>query len=1454
MPWKWNISAIEALKYADNVVDLMEKKLAVYPEDTREILGIASCIGNIFEMETLEAASGKSLTELLPLLAAPMIDDVITLKDTAAFTHDRLQEAAYRLLDENRITEIHYAIGNYLYRTFYDADSSDKYLFRIVDHLNAAIGIVADVTERKNLIEVNLKAGKRALNSVAYKSALHYISIGIGLLPEDCFESMYDVAFALHLEFAEVTHLNGDTEKAISITDELFKHAIERYDITLVYIKKIIYLSFKGKYPEAVKNGQKCYRLYNSHLTKSYFQFIISYYKIKYFLKHNSEEDILNLPVMKDRDELLFAEFSYSLGLPVYAYSKIMLANAVMSQINFSEVSIYHPFYYHGLALVMVKMKNYSDAYFLGSLSIQLMRKLNSIKTKGSVLFTINIGQFHWNVHLNKIIPSLEEVYLSYFDTGDIIWSPWGALYLIFYKFFTGIFLKDINIECEKYYNFIKQKPDVHFSINMIMQVTKNLKGVTSSYLNWDDENFSEDKVKEDTETVYTVKSVKYIYFVLKEFTSIIFNQYNDGFTLSMSSHKYIEEKQSNLIVYPLHIFMYTISITKQYSNNSNSIKQSHRRLCKRHIKQMHLWAKNCPDNFLQFYLLMQAEYSRITGNMRKDETGRKLSAEELYDRAIETSRLYEYINFEAIANELAGEYYLEKKSLPAGYAYITESCRLFEKWGAEAKCRQLRERYPQLFSPAGNFNQSINNVDVMSILKVSQSISGEIEFDSLLKTITRLVMENAGADKGALILPEHGRLAVKALMRAGHEADIFSGVFIDNKADLPGSLIRYVERTGETYITGNSAAPDFSSDRYLAAKKPGSVLCAPVLNQGKLIGILYLENSLVRDVFTKERVEVLNLLVSQTAISLENAALYADLENRVDKRTKELNNAVAKLHELDQAKSTFFSNISHELRTPLTLIIGPVESALIKGGSNNKELSFLNGVHSNASRLLQLINNLLDFTKIEEGRMNLYRIEEDISKLLNLYVANVRSGAESMGLSISFENCAADTAASIDCSLFENAVYNLISNAIKFTPHGGKIIVRLNGNETEVFIDVIDTGIGIPADKHSDIFERFTQLDVSSTRKYQGTGIGLSLTKQIALLHGGDVLVDSSEGEGSNFTLVIPRREKGDANVSDKTGSVLSNHIGTENSPVAAEYSTPVSPEIWKTLTVQDKSKKNTSEPGNGNDLKLLLVEDNSDMLEFLRDILSSHYNLFTAGTGREAIDYLESAGELPDIIVSDIMMPGMDGIEFLEYVRKQQKYDGIPVIFLSARADIETRLSGFDTGAADYIVKPFNGRELLARIKAHLDMKSLRDRLERANESLYAELKAAQSGAGNSNKLKSPVSEESEEKVLRVVEFIRQNFTSDLSREGMAAAVDLSADYLSRVFNKVTGKRIDEYISELRVEEAKKRLKETDRTVTAIAFDVGFDNIRTFNKAFAASAGMTPTEWRILQRGELL
>jgi signal transduction histidine kinase/DNA-binding response OmpR family regulator len=555
-------------------------------------------------------------------------------------------------------------------------------------------------------------------------------------------------------------------------------------------------------------------------------------------------------------------------------------------------------------------------------------------------------------------------------------------------------------------------------------------------------------------------------------------------------------------------------------------------------------------------------------------------------------------------------------------------------------------------------------------------------------------------------------------------------------------------------------------------------------------------------------------------------------LEIKVTERTKELRDAYARLQDLDRVKSNFFAAISHEFRTPLTLILSPVESALDDGMGSDADRTMLESIRNNSLKLLSLINDLLDLSKLDAGMIKLRVGCFDAASAVRAHADAIDAACRVKNIALEVSTPEGPVHVWGDPKRIGQVIDNLLSNAMKFTGPGGKVFIEVSETDHECSISVKDTGAGIPHEYLGVIFDRFIQADQSTTRFHEGTGIGLAIAREFTELHGGTITVTSKHAaanpadHGSIFTVTVPLGRDHFEGRNDVEFGYEANTIEQDSATATCVAGDAAAPES-AVLTAGDKP------------YSILVVEDNRDMHELLAGILGNNYEVLRAMNGSKALEMLGTLPEPPDLVLADVMMPGMSGTDFTARLRADERFTDIPVIMLTARADTDMKIEGFASGANDYITKPFNARELMARVSNQLSMKSMRDRLARANDELYARLLEK---SGKSLK----VSATTEEKVRHITEFIHDNYTSDLTRDGLAAAVGMSPDHLSRAFNRLHGKKIPEYINEIRVREAARRLEKSTDSILHIAFAVGFDNLRTFNRAFLKIMKMTPRDFR--------
>ncbi|MBN2103417.1 response regulator [bacterium] len=530
-----------------------------------------------------------------------------------------------------------------------------------------------------------------------------------------------------------------------------------------------------------------------------------------------------------------------------------------------------------------------------------------------------------------------------------------------------------------------------------------------------------------------------------------------------------------------------------------------------------------------------------------------------------------------------------------------------------------------------------------------------------------------------------------------------------------------------------------------------------------------------------------------------------------------------AKLQEVDHMKTQFLANISHEFRTPLTLILGPLDQ-LIKAARKNQAKLDLKIIKKNGERLLKLVNQLLDLAKIESGKLSLQLVSLDMVPFVNRIVQSFESQAKLKHISLHIKSEQLSIQMAVDREKFEHILYNLMSNALKFTPEGGSVWVNIRTIEPDerhqpvsgeelyahgsVEISVKDTGIGIPPEHLDRIFDRFYQADDSMKHRDASTGIGLALAKELVEHHQGNITVESMPGKGSTFTVTLPLREVPDSDLT-----------GPEAEEVLSEQSIP---DNEKQISVEAKGKEKPS---------ILIVEDNADLRHYMAGILDKQYHLTEAENGREGLEL--ALEHMPDLVISDVMMPEMDGFELCEKLKTDPQTSHIPVILLTARADFDSKIQGLETGADDYLVKPFNEKELSVRVRNLIEQR----------KKLFKRYK---------NNILMPLSEVAitsadEQFLTRASEIIVKNMEDErFGPDSLGKEIGLSRSQLHRKLRAVVNMSTTEFIASIRLRQAAILLEKKTGTISEIAYQVGFSNPAYFSECFKEQFGCVPSKYK--------
>jgi DNA-binding response OmpR family regulator/nitrogen-specific signal transduction histidine kinase len=513
------------------------------------------------------------------------------------------------------------------------------------------------------------------------------------------------------------------------------------------------------------------------------------------------------------------------------------------------------------------------------------------------------------------------------------------------------------------------------------------------------------------------------------------------------------------------------------------------------------------------------------------------------------------------------------------------------------------------------------------------------------------------------------------------------------------------------------------------------------------------------------------------------------------------------RMHELDMMKIKFFTNVSHEFRTPLTLILTPLEK-MMKQSPDVEQHKQFQLIHRNARRLLNLVNQLLDFRKMEVQEIKFNPSEGDIVKFIREVFLSFSDLSEKKNINFTFQTAVQELETLFDQDKLEKILFNLLSNAFKFTPENGAVSVEIDVKEQNdarlLEINVKDSGIGIPHDKQEKIFERFFQHDLPKSMVNQGSGIGLSITREFVKIHKGSISVKSEPEKGSCFTVTLPLAElshQAATELSEASVSVLSEHPG---SPVFLNHA--------------DKRPV------------LLIIEDNEDFRFYLKDNLKQHYSIIEAKNGKDGLQ--AALTSLPDLIVSDIMMPEMNGIDLCKKIKTDPRTSHIPVILLTARTAEEQKIEGFESGANDYVTKPFSFEILQSRIKNLIAQRVAFQKMFNK----HIDVKAAD----------IQITSLDEKLIKKAIITVEENLSNpDFSVEEFSRDLGMSRVHLYKKLLSLTGKSPIEFIRTIRLQRAAQLLEKSQLTVSEIAYQVGFNNPKYFSKYFKDQFNVLPSAY---------
>ncbi|MEI2581399.1 trifunctional serine/threonine-protein kinase/ATP-binding protein/sensor histidine kinase [Scytonema sp. PRP1] len=1219
--WQWNLEQIQARGFTDNVVELMVSKIQKLSRDTQDVLKLAACIGYQFDIQIiviLNQKLNKSPQETMMLLREAVAEGFILplndankssepdlsqqeqLKAEYKFAHDRIQQVAYYLIPLDCKSGVHQKVGQLLLQNT-PPDKRERNIFDIVNQLNLSIELINSESERNELASLNLMAGQRAKGTVAYEPALRYLKIGIELLAESSWERQYDLTLALYVEATEVACLGANFQEMERLAEVVLCKAKTLLDTVKVYEVKIQAYMAQNQPLEALKIVLPVVKSLGVKFPEKPNQWNIwmSLLRTKISLAGHRIQNLIDLPEMTDSHKLAAINLLSKVRVAAYLAFPQLYSLIVFEEINllvkygnaFNSAFVYAAY---GMILCGV-VGDIDSGYQFGQLALKTLEKFNIKEKETRVLHLMNGFIRHWKEHGNKTLKPLAEAYKMARENGDLEFASYSTFMHSLNAYCIGENLIKLEQQICSYSHAINQLKQqtilnylqiLHQAVSQLMNKSK---GEYSCQLMG--EFYNEERMLSVHLEVNDQPALFHVY-LYKLVLCYLFQDYPQAVENATTAQKYLAGVTGSLLV-PLFYLYDSLARLAIFGDVPNLEQKPLLKQVSNNQKKMRKWADNAPMNYLHKYYLVEGERARVLG---KDKEAR-----EYYDRAIALAHENEYINEEAIAYELAAKFYLDTNQHHVARHYLQDAHYTYGRWGATAKVKDLETRYPQFLSQANKAylettlststtGQNASLVlDTNSVLKASQTISGEIVPDKLLEKLMKILIENAGAQKGFMILEREGNWVIEAQGTVDSDdvtiLQSISANFIDPETQIPllsAAIINYVARTQENVVLNNAAHEgQFTRDPYIISTQPKSILCTPLLNGGKLSGILYLENNLTTGAFTTERIEVLKILSAQAAISIENSRLYEQLEDysrtleqKVETRTQELqekNQELANL--LQKLKATqaqivaqeklaslgaLTAGIAHEIKNPLNFVNNFAELSveltqeLLEEIENQKDRldpesreyieEILNDLKQNARKINDhgkradnIVRGMLMHSRGQSGDRQQTDINAMLAEAISLTYHGMRAKDAAFNIVIETDydedlgliNVVPQNISRAFINIINNACYAAYKKKMRFQAEGNpeeflpKVILSTKDLAKHVEIHIQDNGGGIPQKLRDQIFNPF----FTTKPPGEGTGLGLSITHDIIVQqHQGNIRVESEVNSYTVFIITLPK------------------------------------------------------------------------------------------------------------------------------------------------------------------------------------------------------------------------------------------------------------------------------------------------------------------------------------------
>lgn len=933
--WEWDLNSIKSMAITDNVVELMTGNIKKLSPETQHVMQLASCIGSKFDLQLLSLVNEKPLNQTLSEIWQAVTEGLIITesdyshlmhtqdsdvmgeeKVEARFLHDRVREAAYTMLPESRQSELHHKFGQ-LMMSHYSKEEIEENIFDVVNQYNQAVKLITDENEKKQVLELNIRAGSRAKSALAYAVAIDLFSIAKDLLPDNSWNSQYETSYNIYLNIYECENLNRNYEKADDYFQILQKNASNTVDKARAYVIRCFALNSQHRLTESISEAIRILKELGIKIREkpSNNDVLISLLRAKMVVWRKGFDSLLTAKYVDKPETGVALQIIANILTPAYLTNQPLYAVLilVMTRITYMEGnSPIAPYAIASYAVVhTTALGDYENGYRFARLAEKLLNILDANVVRAKVISLDHMMVHNWKLPWRELSAPFIEAMQAGVDVGDLEWSALAALCWHYGIYSTTPSLENIkNQSLEHREATIKLK---QHHVTLYTSIYAQFIHCLLDY-NWDitemsGEYFNEKEVmaifekNQDMSAQAVTNIMKSILMYLLGKQQIAYEAEEKGSALRAAAPGQIAFGQS--------VLFQSLIYADLYPTSSQQDQKRFMKTMNANLKSYKKWAATAPENFQHKYDMLIAEKARLEG--KKD------LAIDHYVKAIAGAKKNGHTMDEAISNELLAKHYAAIGNVEKAKDYMTEAHGCYRGYGAFAKVVQIEDNFPDLLhleemsgAGANSATTTISatrtasitrsattrhattstgtstttaggRMDLDTIIKASQALSGEIELEKILSKMLKILIENAGATKGFLLLPKDGFFVIEAEITVDNQnLPVMQSISMDQRDDISSSVVNYVARTKENVVLNDAANEgEFVNTPYIQRSKPRSVLCIPLLTQNKMMGILYLENNISVGAFTQERLELLKVLSSQVAISIENAKLIDSLKEQ---------------------------------------------------------------------------------------------------------------------------------------------------------------------------------------------------------------------------------------------------------------------------------------------------------------------------------------------------------------------------------------------------------------------------------------------------------------------------------------------------------------------------------------------------------------------------------------------